>query len=92
MAEYSEDAEVEDSFDGPEPMDEVEYQGYVGSAIKSAVDYIDLELGEDRAEATDLYRVLMKVMLTLEVEGCLPRCERHGPTDSALPHANVFWL
>ena len=56
MAEYSEDAEIEDSFDGPEPMDEVEYQGYVGSAIKSAVDYIDLELGEDRAEATDLYR------------------------------------
>ena len=59
-------------------------------AIKSAVDYIDLELGEDRA-ATDLYRG------TYEGDVDVGRSKvvsmwRHGPTDSALPHANVFWL
>lgn len=58
MAEYlSEDPDLEesDSFDGPEPMDDTEFEGFVSGAIKSAIDYVDLEIGEDRAESTDLY-------------------------------------
>ena len=52
MAEQYESVPPE--FDGPEPMDEVEVEAYVGHLLEDAIDYID-ELGEDRVQSGDYY-------------------------------------